>query len=150
MMRIGIAGLGFMGRIHLKNYLSDPRAEVVAIADPNPDCLNPEDLRGNLTADVARSFDVSALTHHLDFADLLRDDSIDAISICSPTATHVRLTLEALGAGKHVLVEKPLGLTPEDAHRVVLPLVRPLVRPLFREWIRSIVASTSAGGGMVG
>lgn len=119
MTRIGIIGFGFMGRIHLRSYLSTGRARVVAVADPRDDCLTRETPAGNIETSAGGQFDLKSLTCHADYRDLLDDDSIDAVSICSPTRQHVDMAIAALEAGKHVLVEKPLGLTYQDAMRVV-------------------------------
>lgn len=53
------------------------------------------------------------------FAEVLADDSIAGISLATPAVTHATLALEALAAGKHVFVEKPLALTPSDAREVI-------------------------------
>lgn len=66
---------------------------------------------------VARRFPNLRTT--TDYRTLLHDDAIDAIVITTPTATHAAIALEALGAGKHVLVEKPMCITSTDAERIV-------------------------------
>jgi predicted dehydrogenase len=68
---------------------------------------------------AARLFDPSQVCVYADAADLLADPAVQLVSICTPTDTHVDLTIAALRAGKHVLVEKPLALGSADAHRVV-------------------------------
>lgn len=50
---------------------------------------------------------------------LLQDDSIDAVSICTPNYLHAEIAIEALTAGKHVLCEKPMATTIEDAERMI-------------------------------
>ncbi|MGI9014388.1 MAG: Gfo/Idh/MocA family protein [Phycisphaerales bacterium] len=120
MIRIGLIGLGFMGRVHLRCYTADPRAVVTAIADPNPNVLDASAERGNLADDAGLTPDQLSAIHRYDsHAALLADDSIDAVSICSPTALHVPLAIDALRAGKHVLVEKPLALSSELAMQTV-------------------------------
>jgi len=119
MTRIGIIGFGFMGRIHLRSYLADGRADIAAVADPRHDCLTRETPAGNIDQRSGQTFDLTRLKRHADYRDLIADDSIEAVSICSPTSQHVEMSIAALQAGKHVLVEKPLGLTSREAMRVV-------------------------------
>lgn len=53
------------------------------------------------------------------YQDLLKDDGVDAVYICTPNSLHAEQTIEAARAGKHVLVEKPMALSAEDAERMV-------------------------------
>ena len=55
------------------------------------------------------------VTLYEDFEELLKDDRVDIISICLPSAMHADFAVRAMKAGKHVLVEKPLDITPERA-----------------------------------
>ncbi len=119
MTRIGIIGFGFMGRIHLRSYLASGRAEIVAVADPRDDCLTRETPAGNIEFGAGKPFDVTRLKRFADYRELLDDQSIEAVSICSPTRQHVDEAIAALGAGKHLIVEKPLGITSREAMRVV-------------------------------
>jgi len=98
--KIGLLGLGFMGRRHLDAYRSLPGAEVVTRTSPPFDQLPPQDY--------------SALCQAM-----IEDPGIDAIDICLPTGMHAPMTIAALDAGKHVLCEKPMALTPEDCSRML-------------------------------
>ena len=120
MTNIAIIGFGLMGRVHLRSYLVDGRANVLAVADPNPRAMDSDEVRGNLK-EIERSanFDASALRHETAVEAVLDDDSIDAVSICNPTGEHVGTVIAALEAGKHVLVEKPLGLNFEESATAV-------------------------------
>ncbi|MCL2447025.1 MAG: inositol 2-dehydrogenase [Oscillospiraceae bacterium] len=98
MKHIGIIGAGRIGRVHaqsIANYVNT--AKVVAIADP---MLNDE------TIAWARSLGIAAATK--DYMDILNDDRIDIVLICSPTDTHSDISLQAIAAGKHVFCEKPI------------------------------------------
>lgn len=104
---IGILGLGFMGRTHLGAYRSamDARSTEPEI----PEC------RVLALCDNRRAAEEDEGTPiHDDFAAILDDDAIHAVSICTPTDTHVELAIAALEAGKHVLVEKPIALASRD------------------------------------
>ena len=105
-VRVGVLGAGAWARhAHLPGYLRDARCEVVAIADPQLD----------LARDAAREFDIPAVT--ADAHDLFGRDDIDAIDVCTPSATHFELAWAALEAGKHVLCEKPVACDFRDTRR---------------------------------
>ena len=114
-VRIGIIGLGFMGRTHLAAYrtalASGMDIALVAAADVNIDRVGSHK-GGNLN--TAETVDLSGMRTAADFRAVLEADDIDAISICTPTDTHVDLASLALRAGKHVLLEKPVALLPSD------------------------------------
>jgi predicted dehydrogenase len=94
---IGVVGYGYWGPNLVRNFVNNPSARLVAIADLDP---------GKLAA-CARLYPGVATTGHYD--DLLKNPNIDAIAIATPVRTHYELALAALRAGKHVLVEKPLA-----------------------------------------
>jgi predicted dehydrogenase len=123
-VRVGVLGLGFMGRMHVEAYRAANAAglpnRLVAVCDPDP-------LRragrvppaGNLrTAGAARLFDPREVDGHAAPEELLARDDIDLVSICTWTDSHVDLALAALAAGKHVLVEKPVALRERPAARL--------------------------------
>ena len=95
-LSIGVIGCGHWGPNHVRVFSELDRSRVVACADLN--CQRVDRIRRRFPA--VRATD--------DYGDLLRDDSIDAVVIATPTCTHGALTRAALEAGKHVLVEKPL------------------------------------------
>jgi predicted dehydrogenase len=120
MVRIGIAGIGFMGMIH---YLATRRlhgAAVTAIHTRDPKKLAGDwtGIRGNF-GPPGEVMNLGAIHRHDRFEDLLADADVDLVDICTPTAQHEAMTLAALKAGKHVLVEKPIALTPAAADRMV-------------------------------
>lgn len=119
-MRIGVIGLGFMGMTHVKALTQIATAELAAVASSDPTKLS-GDLRqvgGNLGIQ-GELFDFSRVHKFTDWRDLIASPEIDAVDICSPTHLHETMAIAALEAGKHVLVEKPLALTPEGAQRVL-------------------------------
>ena len=59
------------------------------------------------------------MTGEVEFADLIHDPRIDLVDICYPSDQHADRAIEALRAGKHVLVEKPIALTDRDAARML-------------------------------
>lgn len=106
-LRLGIAGLGRLGRRHAENLAFRTRhCRLVAACSPVPDELNW----------ARETLGVSAL--HEDFDRFVRDPGIDAVVLVTPTSLHAQQTMAALQAGKHVFVEKPLALDVADCERV--------------------------------
>jgi 1,5-anhydro-D-fructose reductase (1,5-anhydro-D-mannitol-forming) len=121
-VRVGIIGFGFMGRTHAGAYLNAARdgvpCSLVKVADRTLESLDAtEPTVGNLdTGDDA--VDLSGVALCADAQELIEDPGIDLLSICTHTDTHVDLAIRALGAGKHVLVEKPIAIEPADVQRL--------------------------------
>src|SRR5436190_19189642 len=106
MPRIGIIGLGGMGRTHFTAYQKIADAQIVALADANAKHASealPE------ARDAKRTSD---------FRELLAMRDVDAVDICVPTMQHVEVVTAALAAGKHVICEKPLARTLGDAEKL--------------------------------
>jgi predicted dehydrogenase len=117
MIRVGIIGMGFMGRVHYGTYEKIPGVQVVAIADADPRRAA-GDLSGgwgNIEADKANQLPMDRIRGTTDYREMLTWADIDAVDICLPTPAHVGIVPEALAAGKHVICEKPLARTSADA-----------------------------------
>ncbi len=110
-VRIAILGLGFMGSTHGKALREVAGAELAAVYSQDEKKLAGDltAVRGNLGG-PGEKMDFSRVTRHRDLRSLLADPKIDAVDICLPTDLHEQVTVEALRAGKDVLVEKPMGL----------------------------------------
>ena len=119
MIRVGIVGFGFMGRTHLECYRANDACEVTTVVtrDPLRRQGKPVGL-GNLPVGT-NPLDVRGLEFRDHWQDLVNDTSIDLIDICAPTDLHAPIAIAALGAGKHVLVEKPMARTADDAAAMV-------------------------------
>lgn len=120
MVRIGIAGIGFMGVTHYKAIAKVKHAKVRAICTRDKRKLNGDwrSVQGNFGASGGMQ-KLSEVACYETLQDLLNDDSIDLVHICLPTNLHVEWTLKAFAAGKHVFLEKPIALTLADANRLV-------------------------------
>lgn len=106
-VRLGIIGAGMIGRIHLEASRECSGLEVAAVCDVHPGRLR----------QAAEEFGVPhTFGKH---RDLLAADMVDAVAICTPNNTHMPIALAALGAGKHVFCEKPLGMNAAQARRMV-------------------------------
>jgi len=105
-LRLGLAGLGSMGRNHLRVIAAHPECRLAAIADPDPAALA----------------DAVARTGAEGFAEpgaMIAEAGIDAVVVAAPTTAHLALALAAIDRGLPVLVEKPLAATPDEAFEIV-------------------------------
>jgi predicted dehydrogenase len=117
MTRIGIVGLGFMGRTHYDAYQKIPSARVIAVADRNPKRAG-GDLTGgwgNFGDGGTQHLPMDRITGFTDWRELIARPDVDVVDVCLATPGHVEATLAALAAGKHVLCEKPLALNYPEA-----------------------------------
>lgn len=103
-MKIGIAGIGHLGKIHLKLALASEQYQVVGFYDA--DEANAKQ--------VAKDFGVKAF---LSFDDLL--DAVDVVDIVTPTSTHAALASQAIQQNKHVFIEKPVTQTVDEARMLM-------------------------------
>ncbi len=106
-VRLGIVGAGGIGRAHLSAARECRGLEVRAVCDVHA---------GRLRA-AASEFGVPQT--FADYRDMLAGDAVDAVSICTPNATHMSIALAALRAEKHVLCEKPLAVSARQGKRMV-------------------------------
>lgn len=120
MLRIGIAGVGFMGMVHYLSYAKLRGAKVAAICDPNPARRAGDwrDIKGNFGPPGAK-MDLAGVTAYATVDELIADESLDAIDITLPPALHAEVACQALAAGKHVFCEKPMAMRPADCDRMV-------------------------------
>lgn len=120
-MRIGVIGLGFMGTTHLKAWREVPEAKLTAVCSEDPKKLTGDlsAIQGNLGESKDQIFDFSEVARYNQVRDLLADPNVDAVDICLPTNLHSSVAIQALKAGKHVLVEKPMALNGEAAQQML-------------------------------
>lgn len=107
MLNVGVIGTGFIGPAHIEAARRTFLAEVVALADIN--------------GDVARrkANDLAVGLAFGDYRELLRQDHIEVVHICTPNYLHYTMVKEALLAGKHVVCEKPLAMNRREAEELV-------------------------------
>ena len=118
MLRIGIVGLGFMGKMHFRCYKSDTNVEVTAICDADAKQLqNSSGVAGNISG-AEDDLDLSNIALYSDLSKMLAEEKLDALSIASPTFLHASQTIEALNAGVHVFCEKPMALNSGDCREM--------------------------------
>ncbi|MCC6589394.1 MAG: Gfo/Idh/MocA family oxidoreductase [Bryobacterales bacterium] len=119
-MRIAVVGLGFMGSTHLQAYRHVPGAEIVAVCSDDPTKLSGDltSITGNLNR-PGEKLDFSGVRKYAQFEEVMADGDVEAVDLCLPTYLHEPATLAALAAGKHVLVEKPMGLDGGSCDRMI-------------------------------
>ena len=106
-VNIGIIGSGFVADIHAHALRMVPEANLVAVASPTPGKARKfAEKRG-----IPKSFE--------DYRDLLALKEIDLVTLCLPNDLHCQVTLDAARAGKHIVCEKPLCRTLEEADRMI-------------------------------
>jgi predicted dehydrogenase len=120
MVGVGIVGLGFMGMIH---YLAAQRASglrVVSLCSRDPKKLAGDwtSIQGNF-GPRGTQMDLSGLGCYVSLEELLADPKVDLVDLCVPNDSHASMAIQALRAGKHVLVEKPIALSTSSADRMV-------------------------------
>ncbi len=120
MIKVGIIGIGFMGVTHFKALQQVKGARVAAICTRDAKKLAGDwrSIQGNF-GDAGGIQDLSRIARYAEIDELLADESIDMVDICLPTHLHREVSIAALKAGKHVLVEKPLALTLKDADAMI-------------------------------
>jgi predicted dehydrogenase len=107
LVRIGVIGYGYWGPNLVRNFSEVRDCQVVAVSDTRPD-------RRALVQARYPAVDTTD-----DYRELLDDPNVDAIVIATPVSTHFPLALEALRAGKHVWVEKPITTTSDEAAQLI-------------------------------
>jgi predicted dehydrogenase len=105
-LKTALIGCGFMGRMHSEVYGVLQHAKLVAVHDKKPTSAS-----AMVDAHGARFFD--------SFDEILSDPTIDCVDICLPTYLHSQFTIKALEAGKHVVCEKPMALSLDDADAMI-------------------------------
>jgi UDP-N-acetylglucosamine 3-dehydrogenase len=108
MKKLGVAiiGAGFWGKNHARVLSELSHAKLVAICDTESEQLS--------TLSTAYR-----VPYYLKLNSLLARDDVDAVTICTPTVTHYTIALEVLEANKHLLIEKPMTSTVEEAESLI-------------------------------
>jgi predicted dehydrogenase len=103
-LNLGIAGMGYIGQVHLEASRKVPDVRVLAVAT-----LQAEQIRDTLPG----------LHIYSSYTELMGDDRLDAVIICLPTDLHEEATVKAAECGRHILCEKPMGLDAASARRML-------------------------------
>ena len=109
-LRIGLAGLGTAGTLVLPWFKRTPGAELAAVADPRPDAL--------------QAFEGTGVATFSSVEEMCVSDAVDVIWISTPNSTHMKYTILAVDNGKHVVCEKPMALSLQEAETMVQAVER--------------------------
>jgi predicted dehydrogenase len=107
MINIGVIGYGYWGPNLVRNFVETPGSRVVMVSD----------LRQERLKEVRVRYPTIETT--TDHQELLTNPQVDAVAIATPVSTHFALGLQALQNGKHVLIEKPLAATSDEANCLI-------------------------------
>jgi len=124
-MRIAVLGLGFMGSTHLKALRNAQGAVLTAVVSSDQKKLAGDlsGIQGNIGG-PGEKMDFSGIARYRTIDEALRDPEVEAVDICLPTDRHAPVAIEALRAGKHVLVEKPMSLDGDTADGLIAEATR--------------------------
>src|SRR3989338_5489838 len=106
MIKVAVIGVGSMGQNHARIYFHSDNTELVAVSDPYEEQAK----------NIARHYNTKS---YRIYQDMLNQEDIDAVSIAVPTSLHKEVALYALEKGKHVLLEKPIASTNEEAQEII-------------------------------
>ena len=110
-LNVGLVGAGFMGKAHVVAYSNMPKFFWPAPAVPVLKTIC--DIDPDIARDAKDRFGFEK--YCTDWQDIVNDPEIDVVSVCTPNNAHAPIAIAALKAGKHVLCEKPIASTLEDA-----------------------------------
>jgi predicted dehydrogenase len=115
-VNVAVVGLGFMGVTHLRAYLANPLARVVAVCDATRVPVN--GVLAGVSGNITKSDDIhlgSGVKVYRTTEELFADADVELVDLCTPTPLHAAQVIGALNAGKHVICEKPLARTSAEA-----------------------------------
>ena len=120
MIRVGIAGIGFMGMTHYLAYQKIRGVKVAALCEQDQKRLAGDwrSIKGNF-GPPGEIMDLSGIAKYAELDEMLADPNLDLIDCCLPPSWHAKVTIAALKAGKHVFCEKPIALKAADGVRMV-------------------------------
>jgi predicted dehydrogenase len=119
-VNVAVVGLGFMGVTHLRAYLANPQARVVAVCDAVRVPVN--GILQGVSGNIKKSDDIDLGTDvkvYRTTEELLADAAVELVDLCTPTPLHAPQVIAALNAGKHVICEKPLARTSAEAREIL-------------------------------
>jgi predicted dehydrogenase len=119
-VNVAVVGLGFMGVTHLRAYLANPQARVVAVCDAVRVPVN--GVLAGVSGNIKKSDDIDLgpdVRVYRTTEELLADADVELVDLCTPTPLHAPQVIAALNAGKHVICEKPLARTSAEAREIL-------------------------------
>lgn len=122
MLKVGLIGIGFMGRGHLDNYIRLESegfpVKLVAVCDVDPAKFENKFLPGNIDVGT-KKYDFSKYRLYTKIDEMLEKEELDYVDICLPTYLHAEVTIKALNRGLNVLCEKPMALNSKECNEMI-------------------------------
>ncbi|NSW89576.1 MAG: Gfo/Idh/MocA family oxidoreductase [Firmicutes bacterium] len=122
MVKVGLIGLGFMGRTHLDNYIrlesEGYPVKLTAICDIDSEKFKGKFVEGNIGVGNA-DYDFSKYNLYTCIDEMLEKENVDYVDITLPTYLHAEVTIKALEKGFHVLCEKPMARTSKECRQMI-------------------------------
>jgi len=119
MVRIGLVGVGFMGQQHFGIHEAMENAEVVAVCDKDSARVAEKAASVGGNIGEATELDLSKQNRYTSLEEMLAEEQLDCVDVCTPTFLHAEMTITALEAGCNVICEKPMALTVSDCDRMI-------------------------------
>src|ERR1041385_3157171 len=107
MPKVGVIGHGYWGPNLVRNFMATSGSVVTAVCDSREERLN----------QLRKLY--PTLTLYNNASELISDKNVEAVIVATPVSSHFDLTMSALTAGKHVLVEKPIASNSEQAQQLI-------------------------------
>ncbi|REK71652.1 gfo/Idh/MocA family oxidoreductase [Paenibacillus paeoniae] len=121
MLKAGLIGFGFMGRMHFDNYVrlmnEGAQVQLVAVCDSRIEQLKNTSAGGNI-ATAQEVYDLSTYNLYESVEEMLENEELDIVNLTLPTPLHADLTISLLQQGIHVMCEKPIARTSQEAWRM--------------------------------
>lgn len=105
-LNAGVIGVGNMGQHHARNYHEILQTDLIAIADTNPKIGQP----------IAKRFEAK---YYPDYREMLEKEKLDLVTIAVPTRLHRQIALDCILRGIHIIIEKPIAATVQEAKEIV-------------------------------
>lgn len=154
-VNVAVVGLGFMGVTHLRAYLANPLARIVAVCDAVRVPVN--GVLAGVSGNIKKSDDIDLgpdVRVYRTTEDLLADPDVELVDLCTPTPLHAPQVIAALNSGKHVICEKPLARTSAEAREILQVAANSpgILMPAFCmrfwpgwSWLKQVVDDQSYG-----
>ena len=119
MIKVGIVGLGFMGKMHFRCYKGLKNVEITAICDIDEKKFKETGGTAGNISGAEKPLDFSGISFYTNFYKMLKETNLDAVSITLPTYLHAKFTVKALKAGLNVLCEKPMAMNVKECRQII-------------------------------
>jgi predicted dehydrogenase len=111
-LTVGVVGAGYAGKVHLKMLKRIKNVKIKTLCDTNKELV------------TRTAMDDKIPKYYYDFNEMLNNEELDFITLCTPPSTHAPLTKKAIELGVHVLIEKPMTATTQEAMEILNALKR--------------------------